>query len=66
VTFIQPVTWEDDNCLHVAFLHDIRYKCQLNLSLREQPLLLALDAFSVGCVKQHPSQGAAAEMLPEI
>ena len=37
-----------------------------NLSPLEQPLLLALDVFSVGWVKQRPSQGAAAEMLPKM
>jgi len=40
--------WEDDRCLHVALLYDIRYKCQLNMSLRAQPLLPALDVFSMG------------------
>jgi len=34
---------QDDRYLHVALLYDIRYKGQLNLSLREQPLLPALD-----------------------
>jgi len=33
----------------MALLHDIRYKCQLNLS-REQPLLPALDVFGMGWV----------------
>jgi len=41
---------EDDKCLHVALLYDIFYKCQLNLSLRQQPLLLALDVFGMGWV----------------
>jgi len=34
---------QDDRYLNVALLYDIRYKGQLNLSLREQPLLPALD-----------------------
>jgi len=42
-------------CLHVARLYDIRYKCQLNLSLREQPLLLALNVFGMGWVIKRPS-----------
>jgi len=46
----------------VALLNNICYKCQLNLSLREQPLLPALDVFGMGWVTKHPSQGAAAEM----
>jgi len=49
----------------VALLYDIRYKRQLNLSLREQPLLPALDMFGMGWVIIRPSQGAAAEMLPK-
>jgi len=50
----------------VALLYDIRYKCQLNLSLRQQPLLSALDVFGMGWVIKRPSQGqgAAVEMLP--
>jgi len=47
-----------------AFTHFL--KCLLNLSPREQPLLLALDMFSVKLVEQRPSQGAAAEMLPKM
>jgi len=46
--------------------YDIRYKCELNLSLREQPLLPALDAFGMGWVITRPSQGAVAEMLPKM
>jgi len=42
------------------------FKCLLNLSLREQPLLPVLDVFSVGSVGIHPSHGAAAELLPEM
>jgi len=49
----------------VALLYDIRCKCHLNLSLREHPLLPALDVFSMGWITKRPSQGAAAEMLPK-
>ena len=41
-------------------------KCQLNLSIREQPLLPVLDVFSMGWIIKRPSQGAAAEMLPKM
>jgi len=47
---------EDDRCLHVALLYDIRYKCQLNLSIREQPLLTALYVFGMGWVGTRPFQ----------
>ena len=47
----------------MALLYDIRYKCQLNLSIQEQPLLPALDVFGLGWVMKRPSQGVAAEML---
>jgi len=40
--------WEDDRCLYVALLYDIRYKGQLNLSIRKQPLLPVLDVFGMG------------------
>jgi len=59
-----PLEVQYDRCLHVALLYDIRYKCQLNLSLREQPLLPALDVFGMGWVIKRPSQGAATKMLP--
>ena len=49
----------------MALLYHIRYKCQLNLSIREQPLLPVLDVFGMGCVMRRPFQGAAAEMLPK-
>jgi len=42
-----------------------RYKCQLNLSIREQTLLPALDVCGMGWVIKRPSQSAAAEMLPK-
>jgi len=32
--YVHNSKWEDDRCLHVALLYDIRYKCQLNLSMR--------------------------------
>jgi len=48
----------------VALLYEIRYKCELNLSIRQQPLLPELDVLGRGVIKR-PSQGAAAEMLPE-
>jgi len=35
-------------------LYDICYKCQPNLSIREQPLLNALDVFGVGWVIIRP------------
>jgi len=53
-------------CLHVAILYDICYKCQPNLSLRERPLLPALNVFGVGWVIIRPFQGVAAEMLPNM
>jgi len=34
----------------------IRYKCQPNLSLTEQPLLPALEVLSMVWVIEHPSQ----------
>jgi len=51
-------------CLHVALLHEIRYKCELNLSVRQQPLLPELDVLGRGVIKR-PSQGSVAEMLPK-
>jgi len=51
LTWALVILWEDDRCLHVALLYDIRYKCQLNLSLREQLLLPALDVFGMGWVQ---------------
>jgi len=47
-------------------LYDIHYKCQLNLSLREQPLLPVLNVFGMGWVITRPSQSAAAQMLPKM
>jgi len=47
-------------------IYDIRYKRQPNLSLREQPLLPALDVFGVGWVIKRSSHGAEAEMLPKM
>jgi len=38
----------------VAFLYDIRCKCQLNLSVREQPLLTAQDVVGMGWVTKRP------------
>jgi len=40
-------------------------KCLPNMSSWQQPLLHALDLFSVGWVIQCPSQGAAAQILPK-
>jgi len=57
---------EDDRCLHVVLLYDIRYKCHLNLPLREQPLLPSLDVLSLVWVITCPSQGGAAEILPKM
>ena len=34
----------------MAFLYDIRYKCQLDLSIPKQPLLPGLDVFVMGWV----------------
>jgi len=48
------------------FLYDICYKCQPNLSIREQPLLPGLDVFGMGLVVNRPSRGVEAEILPKI
>jgi len=56
---------KDDRCLHAALLYDIRYKCQLNLPTREQPLLPSLDVFGMGWVLKRPFQSLATEMLPK-
>ena len=40
-------------------------KCLTNMSSWQQPLLHALDVFSLGWVIQRPSQGAAAQILPK-
>ena len=52
-------------CVYTS-LYDICYKCQPNLSIREQPLLNALDVFGVGWVIIRPFQVAAAEMLRKV
>ena len=41
-------------------------KCLPYLSSREEPLLLTLDVFCVGWVKQRTSQGTTTEMLPKM
>jgi len=53
--YVPLLSREDDRCLHVALLYDICCKCQLNLSQPEQPLLPALDVFSMGWVIKRPS-----------
>ena len=57
---------EDDRCLRVAHPYDIRYKCQLNLSIREQSLLPAMDVFSAEWDRKRPSQVGAAGVLPKM
>jgi len=65
--FKWPSRGEEGRCLHVPPLPLLRHflKCLPNLSPREQPVLLALDVFSVGRVIRRPSQGAETKMRPK-
>jgi len=59
-------TLEDDRCFHVALPVAAFHVVITSLSLREQPLLPALDMFSAGWVGIRPNQGAVAQMLPKM
>jgi len=59
-----PAGGEDGRCRHVALPIRHCYRCQPDLSLQEQPLLPALDVFTVGWVEKRLAQDTAAAELP--